>query len=56
MGQLVKTLVEGSVSEGVHQVTWDATDNRGNNLAGGIYFYRLTAGTFKQTHKMLLLK
>jgi polyvinyl alcohol dehydrogenase (cytochrome) len=56
IGQLVKTLVDGSMSAGVHQVTWDATDNNGNSLAGGVYFYKLTAGTFTQVHKMLLLK
>ena len=43
MGRVVKTLLEGMMSEGIHQVTWDATDNSGNKLAGGIYFYRLTS-------------
>ena len=56
VGQLVKTLLDGNMSEGFHQVTWDATDNRGSKLSSGIYFYRLTAGKFTQINKMLLLK
>ncbi|TFB09025.1 hypothetical protein E3V36_07350 [Candidatus Marinimicrobia bacterium MT.SAG.2] len=34
-----------------HQVTWD-----GSKMASGIYFYRLQAGDFVQTRKMVLLK
>jgi len=56
VGQLVKTLVDGNMSEGYHQVTWDATDNSGNKLSSGVYFYRITAGTFTQVNKMMLLK
>ena len=56
VGQLVKTLVDENMSEGYHQVTWDATDNSGSKLSSGVYFYRLTAGTFAQVNKMLLLK
>jgi hypothetical protein len=55
-GQLVKTLVDGNMSEGYHQVTWDATDNSGSKLSSGVYFYRITAGTFNQVNKMMLLK
>ncbi|MCG6959221.1 T9SS type A sorting domain-containing protein [bacterium BMS3Abin03] len=56
VGQLVKTLVDGNMSEGYHQVTWDATDNSGSKLSSGVYFYRITTGTFAQVNKMLLLK
>lgn len=56
VGQLVKTLVNGNISEGYHQVTWDATDNSGNKLSSGVYFYRITARTFTQINKMMLLK
>ena len=44
-------LVDGEIPAGVHTVTWDAS-----NFASGIYFYRLTAGEFEQTRKMVLLK
>jgi hypothetical protein len=56
VGQLVKTLVDGNMSEGYHQATWDATDNTGSKLSSGVYIYRITAGTFAQVNKMLLLK
>ncbi|MGB5847341.1 MAG: FlgD immunoglobulin-like domain containing protein, partial [Ignavibacteriaceae bacterium] len=56
VGQLVKTFVDGNMSEGYHQVTWDATDDSGNKLSSGVYFYRITAGTFNQVNKMLLMK
>ena len=56
VGQLVKTLVDGNMSEGYHQVTWDATDNSGSKLSSGVYFYRITAGTFTQVNKMMFLK
>jgi len=56
VGQLVKTLVDGNISEGYYQVTWNATDNSGNKLSSGVYFYRITSGTFTQVNKMMLLK
>ncbi len=56
VGQLVKILVDGNMNEGYHQVSWDATDNKGNKLSSGVYFYRITTGTFNQVNKMLLLK
>ena len=55
-GELVKTLVDGNMSAGFHQVTWDATDNSGNRISNGIYFYRITAGTYTQMNKIILSK
>ncbi len=51
MGQEVARLVDGSMDAGYHSVSWDAT-----NVASGVYFYRLSAGEFSRTYKMLLLK
>ena len=51
IGEEVTTLLDGSHKAGVHEVTWDAS-----NMASGIYFYRLQAGDFVKTRKMLLLK
>ncbi len=50
-GQLVETLVSEQMSIGWHTVTWD-----GAGFASGIYLYRLQAGQFTQSQKMILLK
>jgi hypothetical protein len=56
-GNLVKELALNQAFEaGDHFVTWDATDNSGQQVASGMYVYLFTAGNFKKTEKMLLLK
>jgi hypothetical protein len=50
LGQVVATLASGRRDAGYHEVVWSA------NVASGIYFYRLTAGEFVETKKMMLLK
>jgi hypothetical protein len=55
-GGLVKTLLRGRREAGVHRVPWDGTDSRGSRVASGVYFYRLTAGSFRETRKMVLLR
>lgn len=51
LGQNVETLVDADKSAGNHQVIWNAAD-----VPTGVYFYRLEAGDFVQTRKMLLAK
>lgn len=55
-GQLVRTLVDESKSEGSYLVQWDGTTNNGQQVSSGVYFYRLQAGDFNQTRKMVILK
>jgi hypothetical protein len=55
-GKLVRTLVDEPREVGVHALTWDGTDGNGAAVSSGIYFYRLDAGDFTQTRKMVLLK
>jgi len=57
-GQLVKTLIDGNVEfiAGRHNVIWEGIDSHGRTVGSGIYFYRLQAGKFTSTRKMLLLK
>ncbi len=55
-GQLVKSLVNSSMSAGKHQIVWDGTDDRGNAISSGVYFYRLIVGGTSRTRKMLLMK
>jgi hypothetical protein len=52
----VRTLVDGKKPANMYKVSWDGTNDTGQPVATGVYFYRLTAGKFVQTHKMLLLK
>ena len=56
LGQRVKTLVSGEMPAGSHQVSWDGTDSDGGLVASGIYFYRISAGDFSSSKKMMMLK
>ncbi|MBU0710714.1 T9SS type A sorting domain-containing protein [bacterium] len=56
LGQEVRTLVNEHRPAGYHSVQWDGRDDFGKSLSSGIYFYRIEAGTFHQTNKMILLK
>ena len=51
VGELVVTLVNEVQSVGVHQVTFNAS-----RLASGVYFYKIEAGEFSQTKKLILMK
>jgi hypothetical protein len=56
LGQSVKVLADDYQKAGTHKIEWDSKDNNGNKVASGIYFYRLTAGSFVQTKKMVLIQ
>jgi subtilisin family serine protease len=56
LGQEVRTLVEEIQGPGTYRVRWDSYDLRGEEIATGVYFYRLESGNFAQTKKMVLLK
>ncbi|MEW6686798.1 MAG: hypothetical protein AB1393_11430 [Candidatus Edwardsbacteria bacterium] len=43
-------------SPGAYKVTWDRKDENQKKVASGVYFYRLCAGDFSDTKKMILLK
>jgi hypothetical protein len=51
LGNEIETLVNEEKSAGTYEITWDAA-----SLPSGVYFYRLQAGEFIETKKMLLLK
>ncbi len=55
-GQMVRTLMNREVPEGVHTSVWDGLDAGGRGVASGVYFYRLRAGGEVLTGKMLLVK
>jgi len=56
LGQVVKTLVEGTRDVGYYNVIWDGKDNQGKQVANGVYLYRLNAGTFTDTKKLVKIK
>ena len=51
LGQNIETLVDQNMPAGSHLVLWNA-----NDVPTGVYFYRIEAGDFFQTRKMLLAK
>jgi len=56
-GQQVATLVQGVRAAGEYTVNWDGTDENGNELASGVYLYRLWASKQQvETRKLLLLR
>ncbi len=55
-GRLVATLIDGSRSAGKYAAAWNGKDRNGTDTASGVYFYRLRAGDFEETKKMILLR
>jgi hypothetical protein len=55
-GALVHTLVNGVRPAGPSSASWDGRDMNGALVSSGVYFYKLVAGGFTQTKKMVLLK
>jgi hypothetical protein len=51
LGQSVSTLVNGDMEAGYHEIKCDAS-----GLSSGIYFYRLKAGDFVETKRLLLIR
>ena len=56
LGQNVSKLVNSVMSPGRYTMEWDATDEIGNPVASGIYFYELRSSTFTSRKKMLLIR
>jgi hypothetical protein len=55
-GELVRRLVDEAKGPGSYVAEWDGKNTEGERASTGVYFYRLTAGTFSETRKMVLLK
>ena len=55
-GKLVRTLVNEPKQPGSYQVIWDGSNEKGEEVASGIYFCRLKVGDNSQTKKMVLIK
>jgi flagellar hook assembly protein FlgD len=56
LGQRVTTLVNKYLPAGDYTVNWESIDNSGKPVASGVYLYKIDAGKFKSSKKMILLK
>jgi len=56
LGEPIKTVVNKHHEAGSYKVTWDGTNNAGDVVSSGTYIYKMNAGTFTATRKMVLLK
>lgn len=56
LGKEIKLLLNGYFSPGNHSVQWNGTDDSGNHVSSGIYFYALKTGNGITARKMLLNK
>jgi hypothetical protein len=56
MGRIVSNLVSSQQNAGYKSIQWNATNNIGQPVSAGVYLYKIQAGEFRQTKKMILLK
>ncbi len=55
-GRLVRTLIDGILSEGIHQFRWDGTDEGARRVASGVYLYRLETPGEVLSRKLIMVK
>jgi hypothetical protein len=55
-GQKIRTLVGKEQKSGYYSVVWDGRNDAGQTVSTGLYLYRVQAGSFVATHKMLMIK
>lgn len=56
LGQSVRTLISNELDPSFYEFQWNGTSNSGKQVSSGVYFYRIEAGDFVKTRKMLFLK
>jgi predicted CXXCH cytochrome family protein len=55
-GTLIYTLVNNQFQAGTYSVQWNGTRGLGESVPSGVYFYRISAGEYNATKKMMLVK
>ncbi|HHV36435.1 MAG TPA: hypothetical protein GXX77_01180, partial [Candidatus Cloacimonetes bacterium] len=53
---LVRNLVNDVRAAGNHSVVWNGKDNNGRDVSSGVYYYKMNAGKYSSTKKMVLMK
>ncbi len=56
LGREVKTLINQTQDAGFKSIQWDGTNDYGKQVSDGVYLYRIQAGEYMQTKKMVFLK
>ena len=56
LGNAVSNLLNANQSSGYKSIQWNATSNKGEPVSAGVYLYKIQAGEFVDTKKMILLK
>ena len=55
-GRKIRTLVDGISTPGRYAITWNGTDDFGQSVSSGMYFYRMKSTDFQSVKKLMLLK
>jgi hypothetical protein len=56
LGNQITKLINQFQSSGKKSIQWDATNDKGQSVSAGVYLYRIQAGNYHKTKKMVLLK
>jgi flagellar hook assembly protein FlgD len=49
-------LIKGIQEPGNHTIVWNGTDNNGRSVSSGVYYYKMNAGKYSSTRKMIMMK
>lgn len=55
-GQLVRSLVNNVKESGDHTAVWNGIDNNGRPVSSGVYYFKMNAGKYSSTKKMIMMK
>ncbi len=55
-GKHIKSLLNGYFNFGLNEIVWNSTNDKGKNVAAGVYIYKIQTSNFIETKKMILLK
>ena len=55
-GKHIKSLINGYFNFGLNEIGWNSTNDKGRNVAAGVYIYKIQTSNYIETKKMILLK